>query len=57
MIADFNPCGCPAGPGNLEKVGTGKMILSGINTYTGTTAVNGGMLAGRRLDRLVERLP
>lgn len=45
VIADFNPCGCgPAGPGNLEKVGTGKLILSGTNTYTGTTAVNGGIL-------------
>ncbi len=45
VIADFNPCGCgPAGPGNLEKVGTGTMVLSGVNTYTGTTAVNGGIL-------------
>ncbi len=45
VIADFNPCGCgPAGPGNLEKVGAGAMILSGVNTYTGTTAVNGGIL-------------
>jgi autotransporter-associated beta strand protein len=45
VIADFNPCGCgPAGPGNLEKVGAGTMILSGFNTYTGTTAVNGGIL-------------
>ena len=50
-------CGCPPIPGigNFEKEGTGNLILSGINTYTGTTAVNGGMLAGRRLDRLVER--
>jgi autotransporter-associated beta strand protein len=45
VIADFNPCGCgPAGPGSLEKVGTGTMILSGANTYTGTTKVNGGIL-------------
>jgi autotransporter-associated beta strand protein len=45
VIADFNPCGCgPAGPGNLEKAGSGTMILSGVNTYTGTTAVNGGIL-------------
>lgn len=38
-------CGCgPAGPGSLEKVGSGTLILSGANTYTGTTTVNGGIL-------------
>jgi autotransporter-associated beta strand protein len=49
VIADFNPsppCGCPGspGPGALEKVGTGTMILSGTNSYTGTTTVFGGVL-------------
>jgi autotransporter-associated beta strand protein len=45
VIANFNPCGCgPAGPGALEKVGAGTMILSGANTYTGTTTVFGGVL-------------
>ena len=49
-IADFNPsppCGCAPvpGPGSLEKVGSGKLTLSGINnTYTGATVVNGGYL-------------
>ncbi|WP_426410908.1 autotransporter domain-containing protein [Bradyrhizobium ganzhouense] len=45
VIGDFNPCGCgAAGPGFLEKVGSGMLILSGTNTYTGTTTVNGGIL-------------
>ncbi|WP_375779737.1 autotransporter domain-containing protein [Bradyrhizobium sp. ma5] len=45
VIADSNPCGCgPAGPGNLEKTGSGMLTLSGVNSYTGTTVVNGGIL-------------
>ncbi|MGN1287628.1 MAG: autotransporter domain-containing protein, partial [Bradyrhizobium sp.] len=45
VIADVDPCGCgPAGPGNLEKSGSGTLILSGVNTYTGTTVVNSGVL-------------
>src|SRR4029077_6037196 len=40
------PCGCgpPSSGGSLVKVGTGTLILSGVNTYTGPTIVDGGML-------------
>jgi autotransporter-associated beta strand protein len=44
VIADNYTCGCTTGPGSLEKVGAGTLILSGTNSYTGTTAVNGGVL-------------
>jgi autotransporter-associated beta strand protein len=44
VIADNNPCGCTTGSGSLEKVGSGQLTLSGVNTYTGSTTVNGGFL-------------
>jgi len=42
VIADS--CGCNPGPGSLVKVGSGTLILSGANAYTGTTDVNAGTL-------------
>ena len=40
----LNDCGCGAGDGSLVKVGTGTLTLSGINSYRGTTSVDGGTL-------------
>ena len=33
-----------SGAGRLSKVGTGRMLMSGISTYTGSTRVDGGVL-------------
>ena len=43
IIADA--CGCSPGPGTLEKVGTGTLTLSGLNTYSGGTVFTGGTVS------------
>jgi autotransporter-associated beta strand protein len=42
--ATFNVSGILSGAGNLIKSGTSKLILSGANTFTGTTTISGGIL-------------
>jgi len=42
--SNSSPCVHGAAGGSLTKVGNGTFTLSGINTYTGTTEVDGGAL-------------
>jgi len=45
QATDGTYAGAMSGSGSLTKSGTGKTILSGTNTYTGDTNINGGILS------------
>ena len=44
VSADTNFAGVISGTGGLVKAGTGRQILSGANTYSGTTTIQNGIL-------------
>ena len=51
--ADFSFGADISGAGNLEQAGSGTLRLTGNNTYTGSTAINNGVLELGSLDVIV----
>jgi fibronectin-binding autotransporter adhesin len=41
-LPDANPAGTTTGNGKLIKVGSGELVLAGVNTYTGSFTLNEG---------------
>jgi autotransporter-associated beta strand protein len=46
QIVITQPLVAGVGSGGIEKIGSGTLVLNGINTYAGTTLVSDGVLAG-----------
>lgn len=44
VVTNLEFSGNVVGPGNLRKQGDGTMVLSGVNTYTGLTLIDQGVL-------------
>ncbi len=43
-VEDLTCAGAISGPGTMEKQGAGRLVLTGTNSYTGTTTVSAGTL-------------